>query len=92
MTSILQEAKKHLLAVQNSQKSYIDTKTREFSSDVGIQILISVSNITLNIIGAKRLLLGWIEPFNIMQRVGNVAYKLELVDTWKIHRISHVHF
>ena len=29
MSSIMQEAKKHLLTTQNKQKSYVDTKRRE---------------------------------------------------------------
>jgi hypothetical protein len=36
MSSILQEAKKHLLVAQNEQKSYADKKRREISFDVGI--------------------------------------------------------
>lgn len=90
MSSILQEAKKHLLAAQNRQKSYADTKRRELSFDVGAQVLLSTSNIKLKISGAKKLLPRWIGPFRIMKRVGNVAYKLELPETLKIHPVFHV--
>lgn len=90
MSSILQEAKKHLLAAQNRQKSYADTKRRELSFDVGTQVLLSTSNIKLKISGANKLLPRWIGPFRIMKRVGNVAYKLELPETLKIHPVFHV--
>jgi hypothetical protein len=90
MFSILQEANKHLLAVQSRQKSYVDTKRNELSFDVGIQVLQGTSNIKLKILGAKKLLHRWIGPFRIIKRVGNVAYKLELPKTLKIHPIFHV--
>ena len=90
MSSILQEAKKHLLAAQNRQKSYADTKRRELSFDVGTQVLLSTSNIKLKISRANKLLPRWIGPFRIMKRVGNVAYKLELPETLKIHPAFHV--
>ena len=48
MSSIMQEAKKHLLAAQNRQKSYADTKRHEISFDVGTQVLLSTSNIKLD--------------------------------------------
>ena len=47
MSSILQEAKKHLLATQNIQNSSEDTQRREISFDVGTQVLLSTSNIKL---------------------------------------------
>jgi hypothetical protein len=47
MSSILQEAKYYLLTMQNRQKSYVDTKRREISFDVGIQLLLSTFNIKL---------------------------------------------
>ena len=56
MSSIMQEAKKHSLATQNRQKSYIDTKRHEISFDVGTQVLLNTSNIKLNMRGARKLL------------------------------------
>ena len=44
MSSITQEAKKHLLASQNKQKSYANTKRHEISFDVGTQMLLSTSS------------------------------------------------
>ena len=36
ISSIMQEDKKHLLTAQNRHNSYVDTKKREISFDVGI--------------------------------------------------------
>ncbi len=81
MSSIMQEAKKHLLAAQNRQKSYADTKRREISFDVGTQVLLNTSNIKLKMPGARKLLPRWIGPFKVLKKVGKVAYKLELPET-----------
>ncbi len=90
MSSIMQEAKKHLLAAQNRQKSYADRKRREISFDVGTQVLLSTSNIKLKMPGARKLLPRWIGPFKVLKRVGKVAYRLELPTTLKIHNVFHV--
>ena len=90
MSSIMQEAKKHLLAAQNRQKSYVDTKRREISFDVGTQVLLSTSNIKLKMPGARKLLPRWIGPFKVVKKVGKVAYKLELPETLKIHDVFHI--
>jgi hypothetical protein len=90
MSSIMQEAKKHLLAAQNRQKSYADTKTREISFDVGTHVLLSTSNIKLKMPGASKLLPRWIGPFKVLKKVDKVAYKLELPETLKIHDVFHI--
>jgi len=86
----MQEAKKHLLAAQNRQKSYADTKRREISFDVGTQVLLNTSNIKLKMPGARKLLPRWIGPFKVVKKVGKVAYKLELPETLKIHDVFHI--
>ena len=87
MSSILQESKKHLLIVQDKQKYYADKKRHEISFEVGMQVLLSTSNIKLKTLGSKKLLPRWIGPFKKVLRMGKVAYKLDLVDTMKIHLI-----
>ena len=74
MSSIMQEAKKHLLATQNKQKSYVDTKRCEISFDVKTQALLSKSNIKLKMPRATKPLPRWIGPFKVLKRVGKVAY------------------
>ena len=92
MSSIMQEAKKHLLATQNRQKSYVDTKRREISFDVGTQVLLSISNTKLKLPKAKKLLPRWIGSFKALKRVGKVAYRLALPGTLKIHDVFHISF
>ena len=90
MSSIMQEAKKHLLAAQNRHTSYADTKRCEISFGVGTQVLLSICNIKLKMPSARKLLLRWIGSFKVLKKVGEVAYKLELQNTLKIHDVFHI--
>jgi hypothetical protein len=77
----MQEARKHLLATQNRQNSYVDTKRCEISFDVGTQVFLSLSNIKLKMPGARNLLPRWNGQFKVLKRVGTMVYKLELLET-----------
>jgi hypothetical protein len=39
---------------------------------------------------SRKLLPRWIGPFKIVQKVGNLAYKLEMSPGWRIHPVFHV--
>ena len=90
MSNVISEAKKHLLAAQQRQKSYADTKRRDVSYEVGSEVLLSTSNIKLKTPGARKLLPRWIGPFEIVKRIGVVAYRLKLPETMGIHNVFHV--
>ena len=90
MSNVISEPKKHLLAAQQRQKNYADTKRRDVSYDVGSKVLLSTSNIKLKTPGARKLLLRWIGPFEIIKRIGVVAYCLKLLETMGIHNVFHV--
>ena len=65
MSSIMQETKEHLLAAQNREKSYVDTKRCEISFDVGTRVLLSTSKTKLQMPEASELLPRWIGPFEV---------------------------
>ena len=44
----------------------------------------------MRISGTNRLAPKWIGPFKVLERIGTVAYKLELAVTMKIHDVFHV--
>ena len=67
-----------MLKAQQRQSSYADTKRREVTFSVGVNVLLSTKNSKLNSSGARKLLPRFVGPFNVMQRVGAVAYKLAL--------------
>jgi Chromo (CHRromatin Organisation MOdifier) domain len=47
-------------------------------------------NLKLKTIGTRKFLPKFIGPFQILQRIGKVAYKLELPDSMKCHPVFHV--
>ncbi|GJP70425.1 hypothetical protein CLOP_g1368, partial [Closterium sp. NIES-67] len=86
----LKSARRWLQLSQQRQKSYADMKRREVSFEVGDKVLLSTKNIRLKIPGARKLFPRWIGPFEVIQRVGVVAYKLKLPKTLQIHNVFHV--
>ena len=57
---------------------------------MGNKVLLSTQNIPLKGIGTKKLTAKFIGPFDILQRVGPVAYKLKLPDHFRTHNVFHV--
>ena len=74
MSSVMQVVNKHLLAAQCRQNSYVDTKRREVSFDVGTQVLLSTSNIKLKMPKARKLLPRWIGLFKILKKAKLLTY------------------
>ena len=86
----LQEAKRHLQAAQQRQRLYTDIKRRMTSYSQGEMILLSTQNIGLYCAGTPKLLPKYIGPFPIINRVGELAYKIELPPVLRIHNVLHV--
>jgi hypothetical protein len=90
----LRRAKKCLEAAQQRQKHYADARRREATFEVGANVLLRTTNLKLRTAGdtstTTKLLPKWVGPFEITQKVGEVAYKLDLPDSWRIHPVFHV--
>ena len=69
-----------LLAVQSRQKEYADRKVRDLEFMEGEQVLLKVSPMKGVMHFGKRGKLSprYIGPFDVLKRVGEVAYKLAL--------------
>lgn len=82
-----------MLAAQSRQKSYADVRRRELEFEVGDQVLLKVSP-TKGVVrfGTKgKLSLRYIGPFSIVERVGILAYRLELPESMKgVHYVFHI--
>ncbi|KAI3819645.1 hypothetical protein L1987_13487 [Smallanthus sonchifolius] len=89
----LDQIKARLKTAQDRQKSYVDKRRRPIEFHVGYYVLLNVSPWK----GIRRfrkrgkLSPRFIGPFQIMDRVGKVAYRLELLEELSgIHSTFHV--
>jgi hypothetical protein len=99
-TDIIKEAERHvqiirenLRVAQSRQKSYADGKRRDVSFQEGDYVYLKVSPIRgLHRFKVKgKLSPRYIGPFQILQRVGEVAYRLELPEQFSdVHDVFHI--
>ena len=70
----------HMKVAQSRQKSYADKRRRPLTFEVGDYVYLKVSPMKgVKRFGVKRKLAPrYIGPYKIMERKGNVAYKLQL--------------
>jgi len=83
----------HLRAVQDRQKSWADSNRRPLEFQVGEHVFLKISP-TKGVIrfGARgKLSLRYIGPFEILERVGEVAYRLALPPSLEgVHNVFYV--
>ncbi|GAQ93053.1 hypothetical protein KFL_012730010 [Klebsormidium nitens] len=71
-------------------KSFADQKRRDVSFAKGKKVLLSTQNFKLANPGTRKLLPKWVGPFEVIEPVGKVAYKLKLPPNLKMHNVFHV--
>jgi hypothetical protein len=71
-------------------KRHFDTRRKVVEFDVGDRILLSTKNLKLKGVPCVKLGPRFIGPYTIVEKVGNVSYKLALPDEMKIHPVFHV--
>lgn len=90
----LQEAHKKargcLEAAQQRQKMYADLSRRPVEYRLGQHVLLSTRNLMSRMVGSSKFLPRFIGPFKIIDRINEVAYKLELPEPLKMHNVFHV--
>lgn len=89
MISTLNQAKLHLQHAKDRQKSYADAHRTDISFKVGDQVLLSTTNLTPKT-GNRKLYPRFLGPFPVTHVVNDVAYRLELPPSMKIHPVLHV--
>ncbi|GJR74879.1 putative reverse transcriptase domain-containing protein [Tanacetum coccineum] len=92
-TEKIVQIKNRLLIARSRQKSYVDRRTKPLEFEVGVMVLLKVSPWKGVVRFGKRGKLSpcYIGPFKILDRVGPVAYTLELPEELKgIHSTFHV--
>ncbi|WVZ75119.1 hypothetical protein U9M48_023206 [Paspalum notatum var. saurae] len=89
----IEEIKERLKIAQTRQKSYADRRRRELSFEVGDLVYLKVSPIrgTRRFQVKGKLAPRSIGPYKIEERIGKVAYKLQLPESMSdIHNVFHV--
>ncbi|GKD09034.1 hypothetical protein Tco_1188719 [Tanacetum coccineum] len=87
MEKIIQ-IKKHIQVARDRQKSYADKRCKPLEFQVGDKVMLKVSpwKGVIHFSKQRKLNPRYIGPFKVLDKVGTVAYRLELPD-----QISHVH-
>lgn len=82
------KAIRHIELAQTRYKVLADTKRRDVNYNVGDMVYLSNQN--LNLFGNKKLRDKYSGPLRILERIGKVAYRLELPANLPIHPVFHV--
>ena len=82
-------AMRQLTVARDRYKSYKDLNRKDTQYNIGEKVLLSTTNINRH--GQKdKLFPTFIGPFDIIDKVNDAAYKLQLPDNLKIHNVFHV--
>nr|GEW25251.1 putative reverse transcriptase domain, ribonuclease H-like domain, aspartic peptidase domain protein [Tanacetum cinerariifolium] len=92
-TEMIMQIKNRLLAARSRHKSYADVRRKPLEFEVGDKVMLKVSpwKCVIHFGKCGKLSPRYIGPFNILSRVGPMAYKLELPrELQGIHNTYHV--
>jgi hypothetical protein len=89
MHDSLQQARVALLAAQERQKAYFDKGRRPQEFSAGQKVLLKSSNLNFKVQGARKLLPKWVGPFEVLAKVGNCSYRLQLPPSLPVHPVFH---
>ncbi|PON58573.1 hypothetical protein PanWU01x14_166040, partial [Parasponia andersonii] len=89
----VEKIRKRMIAAQNRQKFYADPECRPLHFSIGDKVFLKVAPMKgVMRFGKKRKLSpSFIGPYEILEKVGNVAYRLALpLELSGVHNVFHI--
>ncbi|KAL0539639.1 hypothetical protein IC582_023855 [Cucumis melo] len=89
----IQKIRARMLTAQSRQKSYADVRCKDLEFDVGDMVFLKVApmKVVLRFEKKGKLSPRFVEPFEILKRIGPVAYRLALPSSLSaVHDVFHV--
>jgi hypothetical protein len=92
MEEQMQKIKHNLKASQDRQKNYADKNRtyREFKVGDHVFLKVKANRSSLKLGNCAKLAARFCEPFEILERIGVVAYMLALPTSMTVHNVFHV--
>ncbi len=82
-------AMQQLIMAKDRYKSYSDSNRKDVSFEIGQEVLLSTVNLNKHNYNRK-LFPKFVGPFKILEKINDVAYRLQLPSTMTIHNVFHV--
>ena len=89
-TFAIEHARQCLELAQQRQQTAANSHRRDISFTVGDEVMLDAKNLTLKGPGAKKLFSKYMGPFQIIETINPVAYKLLIPESLGIHPVFHV--